>query len=311
MKVAVMGSGSVGGYFGGLLARSGLDVIFIARGDHLRAIQDNGLKVESVSAGDFTVKAKALERPDGSQTAELVLFCVKTYHNAEAIQTITPLVSDETTILTLQNGISNADELAAAFGRERALSGLAYIEAHIAQPGVVAQTGGPCRIVFGEPNGVMSPRVREIEKAFRQAGIDTQPSSDILKELWNKFIFICALSGMTSITRSSLTEVLEVPDTRDLLLRVMEEAASVGRARGIELDEDVVERTMGRFKEFSSVLRSSMQLDLEKGNRLEVDALNGTVARLGAELGVDVPVNSFIHSCLKPADERAKAQKNP
>ena len=308
MKIAVMGAGAVGGYFGGLLAKGGQDVTFIARGEHLTTIQGKVLKVESVAAGDFSVQAPSMERPDGSWKADLVLFCVKTYHNAEAIQTIAPLVGDQTAVLALQNGVANVEELARTFGEQKVLAGAAYIESHIRAPGVVAQTGGPCRIVLGEPKGGVTARTRIISETFRQAGINAEPSPNVLKELWNKFIFICALSGMTSITRSSLGEVLAFPETHDLLLRVMKEAASVGLARGIDLDEDVVERTMAHFDEFHSQLRSSMQLDLERGNRLEVSALNGTVVRLGTELGVDTPVNSFIYACLKPADDRAKAR---
>ncbi len=308
MRIAVMGAGAVGGYFGVLLAKNGQDVTFIEKGEHLKAIRDKGLKVESVASGNFTVRARAVERPDGSWKVDLVLFCVKTYHNAQAIQAVAPLVGDGTAVLTLQNGVTNAEELARAFGDDGVLAGAAYIESLVKAPGVVAQTGGPCRIVLGEPSGGETARAQNISLTLREAGIKAEVSPNVLKELWNKFIFICALSGMTSITRSSLGEVLACQETHDMLLRVMKETTSVGRARGVPLDEDVVERTIAYFDELHSQLRSSMHLDLERGNRLEVAALNGTVARLGIELGVDTPVNSFIYSCLKLADEQAKAR---
>ena len=310
MRILVAGAGGVGGYFGGLLARSGQDVAFLARGPHLQAILENGLQVESAASGDFTVKVEAFERADGPRKADLILFCVKTYSNVEAMEAAAPAVGDGTTILTLQNGITSADELGSAFGREKVLPGLAYIETGIREPGVVAQTGGPCRIVFGELDGEISARAAGLACAFRKAGIEAQASDTILRELWNKFIFICALSGVTSVSRSHMDEVLAVPETSRLLRGVMEETAAVGRARGVDLEEDVVEQTMRRFGEFSSVLRSSMQRDLEAGKPLELEALNGAVARLGAELGIETPVNDFVYASLKPAAVRAMGGSN-
>ena len=311
MKIAVMGAGGVGGYFGGLLAKAGNDVLLVARGQHAQAIQEKGLRVESAASGDFTVHPLVAPAPDGAWQPDLVLFAVKGYSTPEAIETIRPMVGGHTTVLTLQNGVANGEHLANAFGEERVLLGAAYIETHLKEPGVVHQTGGPCRILFGEVDGSRTPRAEAVLLALQQAEITVQISDNILKELWNKFIFICALSGMTSIARASLGEVMASPETRDLLVRVMREAETVGRARGVGLDVDVVEQTVAHFDEFSDELRSSMQLDLERGNRLEVEALNGTVARFGRETGIETPVNDFIHSCLKLADDRARLRASP
>ena len=305
MRILVMGAGAVGGYFGGVLSRSGADVTFVARGQNLEAIRGQGVRVESTAAGDFTVHPPAMERPDGTWKADLALFCVKSYQNEQAMEAFKPAVRDTTTILTLQNGIGGGDKLAKVFGRERVLLGAAYIDAMRKAPGVVTQAG-PCRIVFGEESGAETARVREIRDAFQRAGVDAQISRDILKDLWNKLIFICALSGMTCITRASFAEVLDTPETLDLTWVVMREAAEVGRARGIELDGDIVESTMAHFQEFKKELISSMHLDLKAGSPLEVTVINGAVSRMGKKAGVPTPVNDLITACLTVADERAR-----
>ena len=305
-----MGAGAVGGHFGGVLARSGEDVTFVARGQHLAAINGHGLRVESVAAGDFTVHAPGVERPDGTWKADLALLCVKSYDNREAIETMEPAVGESTTVLTLQNGIGSGDELAHAFGREKVMLGAAYIEAMRKGPGVVAQGGGPCRIVFGEADGRATPRALEIRDTFQRAGIDVQLSTNVHGELWNKLIFICALSGMTCIARAPLAQVLDTPETLDLAREVMREAANVGKAKGVDLEEGVVEATMDNLIKFRHDLTSSMYLDLEAGNPLEVGVLNGAVSKAGKEVGIPTPANDFITTCLAVADRGARARRS-
>ena len=307
MKILVMGAGGVGGYFGGVLSRGGLEVTFVARGKHLETINSRGLRVESGVSGNFTVSPHAVERPDGTWQADLVLFSVKSYHNKRAMETMKPAIGGTTTILTLQNGIGSGDELADFFGREKVLLGAAYINAMRKAPGLVAQVGGTCRIVFGEADGRKSRRALEIRDAFHLAGIKVHLSSDILKELWNKLIFICALSGMPCITRASLAEVLASPETLDLTWKVMYEAAEAGRATGVRLENDVVESTMAGFRRLDHDMVPSMCLDLQAGNPLEVGVLNGAVSRAGKETGVATPVNDFITACLSLADARGRS----
>ena len=308
MKIMVMGAGAIGGYLGGVLSRSGQDVTFVARGPHLDAITGGGLRVESVVSGDFTVRAPAVEKPDGTWAADLVLFCVKAYHNQHAIEAMKPGVGDDTSILTLQNGLASGDRLAQVFGRDRVMLGAAYIDAMRKGPGVVAEVGGTCRVVFGEEDGGQTPRAVEIRDALERAGVETNLSTDVLKELWNKLIFICALSGMTCIARAPIAEVLNTPETLELTWRVLREVAAVGRAKGIGLDDDIVEATMERLQGSKHELISSMHLDLESGNPLEVEGLNGAVARIGKEVGVATPVNGFITACLTVADGKARAR---
>ena len=204
MKILIMAAGAVGGYYGSLLARAGNDVIFVARGDNLEAIRQDGLRVNSVNSGNFTLRANAVDSLDGSWTPDLVMFCVKGYQNALAIETIAPAVGDDTTILTLQNGIGSGDDLSAAFGADKVLLGAAYVDASHPEPGVFDERGGTCRIVFAEQEGPPTERCSEILHTLESAGIESEVAEDINVALWNKLVYICGLSGMTCITRSSL-----------------------------------------------------------------------------------------------------------
>ena len=308
MNVLVMAAGSVGGYFGSLLAKAGNDVLFVARGENLAAIASDGLRVESVTSGNFSIDAKAVERPDGSWSADLVLFCVKSYHNSVAIDTITPAVGDETAILTLQNGIGSGDELSAAFGTERVILGAAYVEAAHPGPGLFQELGGITRIVFAEQGGSPSQRGAEIRETFADAGIDSEIAEDIEQALWNKLVYICGLSGMTCITHSSFAEVMDSPETRKMTLDVLNEAYAVGRSAGVDLAPDLVESIMENFVEDSDHLISSMHADLNAGRPMEFGNLNGKVSELGRQLGVPTPINDFITACLIPQHKRALAR---
>jgi len=309
MRIGVMGAGGVGGYYGGLLARAGFPVVLIARGDHLSALRRQGLRVESVRSGTFTVQVPVTDRPEEAGVVDLLLYCVKRYHDETAIPALAPMVGPQTLLLPLQNGVDSADRLAEVYGWERVLLGTTYIDAHIKAPGLIAQTGGPCRIVFGERDGSLTERARRVEATLRKAEIDAVLSSDIQREVWTKFVYICGLSGMLSITRATLAEVLDLPETRDLLVRTMRETAEVGRARGVNLPPDVVERTLALFEASRWVATSSMKRDLLAGRRIEVDALNGTVVRLGRQAGVPTPVNEVLYGVLKLADEQARRRE--
>lgn len=311
MKILIMAAGSVGGYFGGLLARAGNDVLFIARGDNLAAIERDGLRVESVTAGDFIIPAgvaRAAERPDPAWAADLVLFCVKSYHNAVAMETIAPAIGADTAIITLQNGLGSGDELSGVFGSDRVMLGAAYVEAAHPAPGVFSELGGDCRIVFAEQDGAPSERASEIAATLADAGIDSEIAPDIQQALWNKLVYICGLSGMTCITHSSFAEVMDTPATAAMALQVLEEAAAVGRASGVNLDDGLVDSIMSGFVEDKDHLISSMHADLTAGKPMEFGNLNGKVSELGARLGVPTPINDFITACLTPQHERAMSQ---
>ena len=310
MKILVMGSGAVGGYYGAVLAREGHDVIFVARGEHAAMIESNGLTINSVTSGNFRMpKVFVKQELDDSFEAELILYCVKGYSNVEAIKIIEPAVGNSTHILTLQNGLGSGDALEAAFNKATILLGATYIDASLMSPGVINEYGGGCSIVFGSKNGNTTGRVIEINETMVKAGINSQISEDIMVTLWSKLILICALSGMMSITRESINQVLLTEDSFNMTKGVIAEAANVGRAMKVDLPENIEEQQIDYLLEHKEVAVSSMFMDLIRGNPLEIDVLNWAVSRLGKENNIDTPLNDFICSTLKPYNDRAKAAR--
>lgn len=300
MRIAVMGAGAVGGYFGGLLARAGNEVILIARGEHLKAIQKRGLTVRSHHFGQFMVEAKATSDPTEVGEVDLVLFTVKTYHNAVAIRDLKPIVGPGSSVLSLQNGVESHEQLAAVLDDAHVLPGAAYIEASIDSPGVIAQRGKVVRIVFGEHGGQRTPQSAKILETLTAAGIEAELSADVMKALWTKFVFIVALAGPTTAARAEMSQLLDYPEGRELVMAVLREAVAVGRALGIALDDNVFERTMSYIDGYAKDLRASLHKDLKQGHPLELEALNGAVVRLGQHVGVPVPMNECIYALLKP-----------
>lgn len=298
MKIGVMGTGGVGGYFGGLLARSGSDIHFIARGKHLRALQDEGLELVT-NHGDFRVRIHATAEADEIGPVDLLLFCVKSHDTDQAAQLAEPMVVEETVVLSLQNGIDNVDKLSAHFGRERVMGGTAYIESTIASPGVIAHTGKPGRLVFGELNGERTARAEAVLDVFLKAGIDAELTTRIHEVLWSKFLFICGVHGVSTLSRSTLGLVLASPETRDLLENVMREVETLARKRGIALEDDVVRQSMELAQSYNKRFKCSMLRDLEWHRPMEIEALNGMVVRLGKEAGIQTPLNQVIYACLK------------
>ena len=299
MKIAVMGSGGVGGYFGGMLAKAGNPVTFIARGEHLQAIQSKGLRVVH-NAGEFTVDAAATDNPEDVGLVDLVMFCVKAYDTESALEIISSLVGPETMVLTLQNGVNSHEAVGRMFGEGHALPGAAYVESRIDSLGVVVQTGGVARLVFGEASGVETDRVRRVREALLSAGINAEVSPDVLATLWTKFLFIAAVAGLTSACRRRIGDLLGKPGYRKILVAAMREIEAVGRAKGINLDNAVVEQTMEYVEGAVKDITASMHLDLERGRRLELEIFNGAVVRMGQETGVATPVNDMLYLVLKP-----------
>lgn len=306
MHIAVMGSGGVGGYLGGLLARTGHQTTLIARGEHLRAIRERSLVVESARSGVFTVHPSATDDPSSVGTVDLVLFCVKTYSNPEAIPAIAPLMGPQSVVLTLQNGVDNGEQLAAMYGQQRVMAGAIYLESRIKAPGVIAQSGPLCRVVFGELDERDTPRGHTLEEVFRQAGVDAVFTTALRKELWSKLLFIASMSGVACLARTPIGEWMEFPPTRDLFVRAMQEVEQVARALDIPLEKDIVPRTLEITYRFRREALSSMQIDLFQGRRLEVGSLNGAVSRFGKQVGVPTPVHDTITAVLSLADEQAK-----
>jgi 2-dehydropantoate 2-reductase len=309
MRILVMGTGGLGGYFGGVLQRAGEDVIFVARGAHLGALQSRGLRVNSPD-GDFVLPVRATDHAGEVGSVDLVLFAVKTYDFATAAAMIRPAVGTETAILCLQNGVDTEDRLGEMYGQALVLGGVTYVSAVIEGPGVISHTGPTGDIVFGEMDGRSTPRVRTIEAMLARTGVRAEATSEIRRRLWEKFVFICASAGMTASTRMPVGEVLSHAESRAMYRGLMEEVAAVGMAKGIPL-AGVVDRQMAvaeRLVQGSGFhTRSSLSNDLAGGRRMELDALCGAVVRMGRECGVPTPLNFAVVAVLRPHEQKAAA----
>jgi 2-dehydropantoate 2-reductase len=300
MRIAVMGSGGTGGYFGGLLARAGEDVAFIARGAQLEAIRNNGLAIKSVLAGDFTISAPATDNPFDIGPVDFVLFCVKAYDNAIAAAQIRPLIGPETIVLSVQNGIDNEKQIGDVVGREHIVGAVSYVSSTIESPGVIAQTAGPGKIVLGEMQGGTSHRTEMIKNTLQNAGITAELHPDIQAALWQKFMAICGVNGVTALTRLPMGEILACAETGKLLRGTMEEVEAIARTNVANLPEGCVEQSMDFFGGMEPSMRGSMYYDLAAGRRLELEVLNGAVVRLGSEHEISTPINFAIYAALKP-----------
>jgi 2-dehydropantoate 2-reductase len=299
MKIGVVGAGGVGGYYGARLASAGAEVGLIARGDHLAAIRERGLRVRA-DDGDFTVRVAASDDPAEIGPCDAVLFCVKSYDTDEAAGLLGPLMKPETGVVSLQNGVDNEEKIAARIGPGHVIGGVSFILAHIAEPGLVEQVGSVRRVIFGELDGSRSERVERLLAEFRNAEIDSDVADDIRVVLWDKFAFLCALAGLTAVTRLPIDELLAVPETRDLFREMVGELALVARAEGVELAGDIVDQKTAFAEGLGPDSYSSLHHDLVTGHRLELDALHGEVTRRASHHGLSVPVSQMIYSLLRP-----------
>lgn len=297
MRVLVMGAGGVGGYFGALLARAGHPLSVIARGPHLDAMRERGLRVESAVEPPFTVEVDASDAAPPGLEADLVLFTVKSYDAADAIERIRPAVGPDTAALTLLNGASSGDALAAAFGRERALDGVVYIESYVKAPGVIAQDGGPRRVVFGRRDG-NGERERTLLAAFEGAGWNVELADEILAPVWQKLVFIGPFAAINTVTGLRGAQLGSSEECCALAHAMMREYADVARAGGVPLPDDAADVALERFRGFAGL--SSMTRDRIAGKRLESDALVADVARRGRALGVPTPVTDALAALLAP-----------
>jgi 2-dehydropantoate 2-reductase len=299
----VLGSGAVGGYYGAKLARAGHDVTFIARGAHLRAIRERGLEVRSPMLGDFTVQAKAEEDTARVGAVDLVLVAVKAYDNPTALPLLRPMLGPSTTVLTVQNGVDSVGEVAAVAGEAHVLGGTTYIATALSEPGVIDQTGTHRRIVFGEVFGDLprrSDRVREIQQAMVEADIQAEAAGDGRVPIWEKFIFLVSLAGFTGATRLPIGPVWADPFVRDQFLKGCREIQALARAEGVPVAADRIEQIERYVVTIPGSMRSSLLIDLSQGKKIEVEALQGSVVRRAAKLGVPVPIMETLYAVLKP-----------
>jgi 2-dehydropantoate 2-reductase len=307
MKFAIFGTGGVGGYFGGRLAEAGEDVTFVARGAHLEEIRKNGLTVESV-AGDFRVfPAKATGDPGSIGPVDAVLVCVKAWDVKKAAAAMHPIVGPETVVVPLENGVEAPDELAEVLGPGPVLGGLCKIVAYIGAPGVVRHTGVAPSLAFGEMDGTDSDRVRRLREVMRRAkGMTVEEPADIRVALWQKFIFIAAMSGVGAVTRAPAGEIRSIPEARRLLEAAMRETQAVGIGRGVAIPVHTADRTLAFFDTLPDASTASMQRDVMDGRPSELEYQTGAIVRLGRAAGVPTPVNEFLYAALLPQERKAR-----
>jgi 2-dehydropantoate 2-reductase len=310
MRIAVFGAGSVGGYFGGCLARAGHDVVFVARGEHLRAIQTGGLSIESPKGNFLISPARATDDPSSAGPVDVVIVGVKAWQVPDAALAVRPMMGPHTFAVPLQNGVEAPAQLAAALGAERVVGGLCRIISMIAAPGRIRHGGLEPTVIIGELDRRPSERAARLREAFEAGGVTAQVAPDIHVALWEKLIFLAPLSGLGAITRAPIGILRSVSETRRLLEDAMQEIAVVARARGVVLPNDAVERAMKIVDITPAEGTASMQRDIIAGRPSELESQNGAVVRLGREAGIETPVHAFIYHALLPLEQRARGWRS-
>lgn len=300
MRIAVVGAGGVGGGYGAALAHAGADVTFIARGAHLAAMKERGLKVESARGNTHLSPTQATDDPRTVGPVDVVLFCVKLWDVESAGEQIKPMVGPNTAVIPLQNGIDASERLIPILGAPAVMGGVANLSATLAAPGVIRQTGTVFRMPFGELDGTVSPRAEAFAAMCKKAGIDGVLSPNILSDLWMKFILLASNAGIMAVTRLPIGKLRDDPDIAALFLAAYHEVAAVGRARGIKLPKNAVELVLNFNRVSPPELMASMAVDLLRGNRIELPWLSGKVVELGRQLGVPTPVHTLLYATLKP-----------
>lgn len=298
MRIAVMGTGGVGGYFGARLAEAGHDVTFVARGHQLAALREGGLRVESPLGNLHIRSVKVTDAPSEINGADLVLFGVKLWDTADAAESIKPLMAAQTAVVSFQNSVVKDDILRQVLGAEHIIGGVCYIAATIAEPGLIRHSGSMQKLVFGEYDGEATPRVCRFRDACIDAGIDVEVSAHIEQTIWEKFVLLVGLSGTTSMVRTPIGPIRDNPRARAFLYDVMNEVVAVARASGVALPEGYAQNRLSFIDEVPATMTSSMHHDLERGNRLELAWLSGDVVARGERLGIPTPCNRAVFDLL-------------
>ncbi len=307
MKIAVIGVGGLGGYYGGLLSRAGHEVAFIARGEHLAALRKNGLQVKSVHGDFHLAPVRATDQPPEIGPVDLVLVCVKTPAIDSAAEAALPLVGPQTVVMGLQNGIDAAERIGRVVGMQRVLGGVTWIAAHIEAPGVIRQVSDFRRIVLGELDGSTSDRVQRIVEALGRMGIAVEAADDIRRALWEKFVFIAGFSGVGALTRLEVGDYRTVPETRALMTSLMREIETLAGASGVRLTPDAVEQALARIDAAAPTMKPSMQRDVEAGRPSELESMIGVIAQMGRSLGVPTPTAGILYAALLPGELKARS----
>jgi len=300
MKFAILGAGAVGGYFGARLAEAGEDVTFLARGAHLDAIRNSGLRIESENGDAHIHPAQATDDPAEVGPVDYVLFAVKLFQTEETAEFAKPLVGPDTTLVALQNGVECANVLSAVHGKEKVLNGTSYIAAVIAEPGLIRQTGTFASFAFGEQDGTMSDRGQSLKDAADKAGLNPTFSANVEALVWMKFLLIATMSSITTSTRKPIGELRDDPDIRPVIVASLEESIAVGRAMGVDLPEDAMEQQLKRIADFPAAMVASMYHDLHANKPTELEWMSGAVRRFGKQCGIPTPTHDAFYAILKP-----------
>ena len=309
MKIAIVGAGGVGGYFGARLAQTGESVTFIARGAMLGALREKGLRLESIDGDAHLPTVSATDRPAEVGPVDAVLVCVKTWQVPEVARGLAPLVGPDTVVVPLENGVEAPAELAAVLGIEPVAGGVCHILSFVAAPGVIRHTGVKPTVQVGELAGGTSPRVDRLVQALARAtGVTARASEDIRAAMWKKLVFIASVSGVGAVTRAPIGVVRAAPEPRRLLEQAMREVVAVARGSGVHLGDEVVAETMAFVDGLPEGSTASLHRDILDGKRSELEAQSGAVARLGASLGVPTPAHAFITAALWPQELRARGR---
>jgi 2-dehydropantoate 2-reductase len=299
MRIAIVGSGGVGGYFGGRLADAGADVTFLARGAHLEAMRTRGLRIDSPKGNVHLPRVKAESDPAVVGPVDVVFFAVKLYDTESALSLLPPLVGPSTLVVGFQNGVETVGTLTRAVGASHTAGGVSYVSAVIAEPGVIRHTAMD-HLIFGMPDGSPSPQLESLLEACRPAAFQTTLSADITVEIWTKFVRLSVFSGMTAVTRSPIGVIVNDPDLLDMLKAAVRETLAVAHVKGVAVSGTIDEDVAAAYKALPPQAKASMLEDLERGRRIELPWLSGAVVRLGREVGVPTPIHSFITTVLKP-----------
>ena len=299
MRIAIVGSGGVGGYFGGRLAATGTDVTFLARGAHLEAMRAHGLRIDSPKGNVHLANVKAESDPAAVGPVDVVFFAVKLYDTESALSLLPPLVGPRTVVVGFQNGVETVGTLTRAVGASHTAGGVSYVSAVIAEPGVIRHTAMD-HLIFGMPDGSPSPQLESLLEACRPAGFQVTLSRDITVDVWTKFVRISVFSAMTAVTRSPIGVIVNDPELLEMLKAAARETLAVAHAKGVQVSGTIDEDVAVAYKALPPQAKASMLEDLERGRRIELPWLSGAVVRLGREVGVPTPIHAFISTVLKP-----------
>jgi 2-dehydropantoate 2-reductase len=308
MKIAIIGTGAVGGYFGGKIAKAGYDITFLARGEHLKAIQANGLIVKSILGNFHVDNLKATDNIQEIGLVDLIVLGVKAWQVKEVASNLKSIIKENTTILPLQNGILAHEELKEKINEKHIIVGLCRIISKIESPGIINHFGVTPTILFGELDNKKTSRIQKIKELFDKAGINSNISENIISDLWKKFIAIC-VSGLLAVSKTTYGEMRELKETRQLMVDLLNEIYQLSKKIGIQIENDFLDKTISFIDTFPYNSTSSLARDVWEGKPSEIKYQNGTVVRLGEQYGVDTPVNKFIYNCILPTELRARKEK--